>query len=124
MIRKDLVPFLLFFIKSLAKRFGHTVRIQPSPFAAVSSFTASILLPRLTRIFLFHFGFLLENKYSCSRAKGENKLKILFPTNFRQHVCFQLIIFFLSEDSGGIGTGVNVFVFHCPLVDGIRTAGI
>lgn len=49
-------------------------------------------------------------------------LKILFPSHFRQHVCFQLIILFSCEDSGAVGTGVNVFVFHCPLVDGIRTA--
>lgn len=51
-------------------------------------------------------------------------LKILFPSHFRQCVCFQLIILFSNEDSGGIGAEVNVFVFHCPLVDGIRTAGL
>lgn len=54
-------------------------------------------------------------------------LKILFPSNFRQLVCFHLVILFSNGDSGGIGAAVDVFVFHihiCPLVDGIRTAGL
>lgn len=51
-------------------------------------------------------------------------VKVLFPSNFWQRVCFQLVILFSNEDSGGIGTEMDVFVFHCPLVDGIRTAGL
>lgn len=76
----------------------------------------------LLEYFSVSFLFSPWNKHSCSRGKGENTLKILFSSHFWQHVCFQLVILFSSENSGAVGTWVNVFVFHCPLVDGIRTA--
>lgn len=61
----------------------------------------------LWEYFSISFLFSPWKKHSCSRAKGKNTLKILFSSNFWQHVCFQLVILFSYENSGAVGTWVE-----------------